>query len=83
MRIVLNAVAATASVVAGVIFARVWHRAVSRLFGWFALAFSLFALNYFLLALIDTTDETRVYLYLPRLAGFIVILIAIVDHNRT
>jgi hypothetical protein len=82
VRILLNAVAATSSIIAGAIFMRVWRRTVSRLLGWFALAFSLFALNYFLLALFDTADERRVYLFLPRLAGFLIILIAIVDHNR-
>jgi hypothetical protein len=82
VRIVLNAVAATASIVVALIFMRVWRRTVSRLLGWFSLTFFLFALNYFLLALVDTADETRVYLFLPRLAGFVIILVAIVDHNR-
>lgn len=39
-------------------------------------------LNFLLLALLNPTDETRFSAYLPRLAGFLVILIAIVDRNR-
>jgi hypothetical protein len=82
VRIVLNAVAATASIVAGVIFLRFRRETTDRLFGGFAFAFWMFALNYLLLALVDTADETRVYLYLPRLAGFLTILVSIVDRNR-
>ena len=82
MRIVLNAVAATSSILAGVAFLRIWRGGIDRLFAWFAVAFWLFAINYLLLALLDITDETRVYVFLPRLAGFVVILIAIVDRNR-
>ena len=82
MRIALNTVAATASIIAGVAFLRFWREAVDRLFAWFAAAFCMFALNYFVLALLNTTDETRFYLFLPRLAGFITILAAVVDRNR-
>ena len=82
MRTVLNAVAATSSILVGVIFLRFWREALDRLFVCFALAFWLFAINYLLLALLDTTDETRAYVFLPRLAGFVVILIAVIDRNR-
>jgi hypothetical protein len=82
VRVLLNAVAATSSLVAGVLFLRFWRDAVDRLFAWFAVAFWMFALNYILLALLNATDETRPYLFLPRLAGFIMILVAIVDRNR-
>jgi hypothetical protein len=82
VRVVLNAVAATASVIAGVIFLRSWRDTADRLFAGFAAAFWMFALNYLLLALVDTADETRVYLFLPRLAGFVILLATIVERNR-
>jgi Family of unknown function (DUF5985) len=80
--ILLNAVAATASLFAGVLFLRFWRETVDRLFGWFAIAFWMFTINFLLLALVNTTDETRFYAFLPRLAGFLMILAAIVDRNR-
>ena len=82
MRILLNAVAATSSLIAGVLFLRFWREAVDRLFAWFAVAFWMFAANYVLLALLNTSDETRPFLFLPRVAGFTLILGAIVDRNR-
>jgi peptidoglycan/LPS O-acetylase OafA/YrhL len=53
-----------------------------HIFAWFAVAFWMFMINYVLLALLNTTDESRFYAYLPRLAGFALILAAIVDRNR-
>lgn len=82
MRIVLNTIAAASSLFAGVLFLRFWRETVDRLFVWFAIAFWMFTINYLLLALLNTTDETRFYAYLPRLAGFLMILAAIVDRNR-
>lgn len=82
MRLLLNTVAATSSLFAGVLFLRFWRNTVDRLFAWFAVAFWMFALNYALLAVLDTTDESRVYAYLPRLGGFVMILFAIADRNR-
>jgi hypothetical protein len=78
----LNTTAATSSLFAGVLFWRFWRETLDRLFAGFAVAFWMFTINFLLLALLNPTDETRFYAYLPRLAGFVVILMAIVDRNR-
>ena len=82
MRILLNTIAATSALFASVVFLRFWRDTFDRLFLCFAIAFGMFMLNYALLALMNISDETRVYVYLPRLAGFILILYAIVDRNQ-
>ena len=82
MRVVLNAIAGTSAVFAGVLFLRFWRESVDRLFLWFAVAFAMFACNYFVLALVPPGDENRFFAYLPRLAGFVLLLVAIADHNR-
>jgi hypothetical protein len=79
---VLNAIAATSSLFAGVLFLRFWRETLDRLFAWFAIAFWMFTVNCALLALVNANDETRVYAYLPRLAGFVLILVAIAQRNR-
>ncbi len=82
MRLVLNVVAGTSSIFAGVLFLRFWRESVDRLFLWFAVAFAMFACNYLGLALLDPGDESRFYAFVPRVVGFLVILLAIADRNR-
>lgn len=82
MWIALNAIAATSSLFAGILFLRFWRETVDRLFAWFAVAFAMFTVNYLILAVVQMADETRFYAYLPRLSGFVLILAAIVDRNR-
>jgi hypothetical protein len=48
----------------------------------FAAAFAMLGLNYLLLAAGDRQSEFRPYLYLIRLAAFLLIIVAIVDKNR-
>lgn len=66
-----------------VCFLRFWRQTADRLFGMFALAFSLLGINLLLLAVISRTDESRHLIYLIRLAAFVVIILAIIDKNRT
>jgi uncharacterized protein DUF5985 len=63
-------------------FIRFWRATGERLFAYFALAFGLLGIHWGLLALTTPTDEHRPLLYLIRLSGFIVVLIAIADKNR-
>jgi hypothetical protein len=71
-----------ACAVAGTFFLRFWRRTKERLFGIFALSFWLLGLNWLLLAFIQQ-DEVRTYLYLIRLLAFVLILLAIIDKNRS
>jgi hypothetical protein len=78
----LNGVAACASLVAGVLFLRFWRETGDRLFLWFALAFWMFAANWLALAIVQPADEARHWFYVLRLAGFVLILAAVVEKNR-
>jgi hypothetical protein len=67
--------------VSGAHFLRFWRRTGDRLFAHFAAAFWLFALNQLVVSVPVVTDETNGYVYLLRVLGFVIILIAIVDKN--
>jgi hypothetical protein len=70
-----------AYLIAGVHFLRFWRRTGDRLFGYFAIAFWLFALNQLAVSLPIVSDEVSGYEYLLRVFGFILILAAIVQKN--
>jgi hypothetical protein len=72
----------TACLVIGLFFLRFWRKSGDRLFAIFAIAFWTMGLNWLLLAFIQQ-DEIRTALYLLRLGAFVLILIGIVDKNRT
>jgi len=69
-----------AAAIAGLIFLRSWKLTRDRLFLFFSLAFWVFALNW--LALATVSIESRYFIYLLRLFGFALIIVAIVDKNR-
>jgi hypothetical protein len=70
--------------VAGLFFLRFWRRTHDRLFGLFALAFWLLALERVMLLALDPVwaDETRAYVYSIRSLAYLVILAAILEKNR-
>jgi hypothetical protein len=68
--------------VAGLFFLRFWRETRDRLFGIFAGAFWLLALQRLLLALFQNPDREQVWLYGVRLLAFVLILVAIIDKNR-
>jgi hypothetical protein len=78
----LNGVAACASLVAGVLFLRFWRETSDRLFLWFALAFWMFAANWTGVIILQPPQETRHWFYMLRLAGFALILAAVIEKNR-
>ena len=67
----------------GLFFLRYWKSTHDRLFIMFATSFWILAIDRILYALTDAGNENTVYLYIIRLAAFILILLAIVDKNRT
>jgi membrane protein CcdC involved in cytochrome C biogenesis len=71
-----------ASAAVALFFYRFWRESGDRLFGIFALAFGVFAVNRLILSVLDETNENRTYVYLVRLAAFVLILVGIVDKNR-
>lgn len=68
-------------VIAGLFFLRFWRRTRDSLFLIFAGAFWLFALNQGLIVLAGTLREEQSWLYLLRVAGFTLIIAAIVHKN--
>lgn len=68
-------------VVAGIFFLRFWVRTRDALFGIFAAAFWLMALNQAVLSLAGIPSESRSWVYLLRLAAFVLIILAILRKN--
>jgi hypothetical protein len=67
----------------GLIFLRSWRRTNDRFFALFGAAFWILALHWLALAFVGAVDETRHYFYAIRLLGFLLVLVAIVDKNRS
>jgi hypothetical protein len=65
----------------GLVFLRLWKEQRDRLFGFFAGAFWCFAAGW-LLRIVIAVDEHQAYVFLPRLIGFLLIIVAIFDKNR-
>ena len=78
----LNGAAMMAYLAIALFFLRFWTQSRDRLFGFFALAFTLLGINSGGLILFAADDERRYYLYLLRLFSFLLILYAIWDKNR-
>jgi hypothetical protein len=72
----------TASLVAALLFLRFWKLGADRLFLYFATAFGMLALNWMVLGIANPDRETVFYVYLLRLAAFVLIIVGIVDRNR-
>ena len=71
--------------VAALYFARFWRNTSDRLFLFFAIAFALLALQRASLAAADVLPDAPLgptWLYVLRLAAFVLIIVAIVDKNR-
>ncbi|WP_309139503.1 DUF5985 family protein [Siccirubricoccus sp. G192] len=67
--------------IAGLFFFRFWRRTGDRLFATFGCAFLLFALSQALVALSGLSREETSWFYLLRLAGFGLIIFAVVAKN--
>ena len=69
--------------IAGMFFLRFWRDTRDSLFGMFALAFFVLGLNRVALAASGQPSEASPWLYVIRLAGFLLILTAIINKNRS
>ncbi|HYF23318.1 MAG TPA: DUF5985 family protein [Caulobacteraceae bacterium] len=67
--------------VAGVFFLRFWSRTRDGLFLAFAVAFWLMALNQALVVILNIPREEQSWIYLLRLAAFVLIIFAILKKN--
>jgi hypothetical protein len=71
------------SFVIGLFFLRFWRDTRDRLFAMFALAFWLLGINWLGLGALVASEDSRTLFFLIRLAGFLLILLAIADKNRS
>ena len=69
-------------VIAALFFLRFWRDTRDELFLSFSIAFLLLGIGQAILALGGVPSEYRSWVYLVRLAGFVLILIAIVRKNQ-
>jgi hypothetical protein len=83
MRHFISGAIAMAFFIAGLFFLRFWKETSDRLFVMFAAAFWVFALSRVGLSYLNATHEGLTFLYAMRLLAFILILVAIVDKNRS
>lgn len=67
--------------ISALFFLRFWWRTGDGLFAAFALAFLLFALNQALITGIETSRDEKSVVYLLRLAGFALIIAAVIRKN--
>jgi hypothetical protein len=79
----LQTVSATATLASGLFFLRFWRESRDRLFAFFGAAFFVLAVSWALVALINPSDETRPYVYAIRLIAFLLMIVGMVDKNRT
>jgi hypothetical protein len=83
MREFLSGATAALCLVAALFFVRFWRQTRDRLFGFFALAFFVLATNWIALAFVPVENEARTLVYVARLVAFILILVAVIDKNRS
>ena len=67
--------------VAGLFFFRFYKQSRDRLFLLFGISFMMMAVNRLALAFTGAVIENQMFLYIIRLAAFVLILVAIVDKN--
>jgi hypothetical protein len=79
----LRGAIAMACVVAGLFFLRFWRGTRDRFFLAFALAFWTLGAVRLALAITRQDSEAHTYFYFVRLAAFLLIILAIVDKNRS
>ncbi len=71
------------SLVAALFFTMSWRRSGDRFFLIFALAFTLLGIERLILGILNLPESPLLSIYIVRLIAFLLIIIAIVDKNRT
>jgi hypothetical protein len=82
LTLVASGVLCAGYAVAALFFARFWRRTRVALFGWFAAAFVLLAVQRLMLALMIRAPDAMPWSYAVRLLAFVLILVGIVAQNR-
>jgi hypothetical protein len=82
MKLFIAGILTMGNAIAALFFARFWRETSDRLFGFFAVAFALLAVQRALLAAAPALQISDLWSYVIRLAAFVLILVAIADKNR-
>ena len=82
MREFMSGLIVAGYVVISLYFLRFWRESGDRLFGSFALAFALLAVQRGLLTVSLAEGNGATLLYLLRLLAFLIIIAAVIDKNR-
>jgi len=77
----LSGMTAAGFLIAALFFFKFWRRTRDSLFANFGISFILFALGQAGSLVFDAPHDDKTWIYLLRLAGFILLLIAIVGKN--
>ncbi|HLI97120.1 MAG TPA: DUF5985 family protein [Candidatus Baltobacteraceae bacterium] len=83
MYLFLSGALMTAFFVAAVFFWRFWRRTSDRFFLMFAGAWVLLGVERLVLGIMNQPEQLNPGIYFIRLAAFLLIIIAIIDKNRT
>ena len=78
----LAGAASVSLLVIAMFFIRFWKRTRDRLFLFFASAFLILMLERLIRASMEIETEWAPYVYMVRLAAFVVMIIGVVDKNR-
>jgi hypothetical protein len=65
------------------LFLKFWRTSRDRLFGFFAAAFAMLAIDSFAHAVLNPRHESQHYLFLIRLVAFLLIIAGIVSKSRS
>lgn len=71
------------SLVISLFFLDFWRRLRDQFFLFFSLAFLLLAINWFIVVVAGEASDVRSYGYLTRLMAFLLIIVAVVNKNRS
>ncbi|HEX4269778.1 MAG TPA: DUF5985 family protein [Rhizomicrobium sp.] len=78
---VLSGAVSACFLIAALFFMRFWVRTRDRFFLLFSVAFAIYAINQFVVGLASRSDFEPLF-YLPRLATFGLIVLAVINKNR-
>lgn len=81
-RFILGLLTALSATIA-LFFLKFQRESKDRLFGFFAAAFGVLAIDWLAHALVNSRHESQHYLFLIRLLAFLLILAGIADKNRS
>ena len=79
----INGAVAMGCLTAGLFFLQFWKRTHDRLFAYFGVAFWILGADWAAIGLLDLPSDVRYSLYLPRLLAFLLIIVGIVEKNRS